>query len=121
MTLWKDIANHTDKEAVLDDRLFVPLCGILGDRVSFVIISSTIRDTKTATEISRESNVPLSSVYRKARKLERLGIIQSRVATERSGKKVAYYTCIVKALKMTMDKDGAKLWFKANAEESRKD
>ena len=115
LTLWNDIAGYSERDAVLDDRLFVPLCGILGDRVSFVIIYSTIRDAKTAAEISRESDVPLSSVYRKVRKLERLGIIQSRVSADRNGKKIAYYTCRIKALKMSVDEDGGRLWLKANA------
>ena len=114
MTLWNDIAGYSERDAALDDRLFVPLCEILGDRVSFMIINSTIRDAKTAIEISRESDVPLSSVYRKVRKLERLGLVQSRVSADRSGKKIAYYTCRVKALRMSINKDGARLWLRAN-------
>lgn len=115
MTLWNDISVHSERDAAVDDRLFVPLCGILGDRVSFVIIYSTIKDAKTAIEISRESDVPLSSVYRKVRKLERLGIIQSRVSTDANGKKIAYYTCRVKALRMSINGDGARLWVRTNS------
>jgi predicted transcriptional regulator len=114
VTLWSEIAGYNERDAAVDGRLFVPLCEALGDRVSFVIINSTIRDAKTAIEISRESDVPLSSVYRKVRKLERLGIIQSRVSADKSGKKIAYYTCRVKALKMSISKDGARLWLRAN-------
>lgn len=105
--------------AVQDDRAFVSLCGALGDRVSFAIIKSTIRGAKTAAEISRESRVPLSSVYRKIGRLDRLGIIKvRRVADGKSGKKVAHYTCRARALRVKIDKDGAKVWLGAAQENS---
>ena len=112
MTLWNNISRNR-KETVQDDKVFVLLCDALGDKVSFAVIKATIKEAKTATEISRENHLSLSSVYNKIKKLERLGIIQIQkiITDSESGKRVAYYTCKIKALEMSMNEKGAtRIW-----------
>lgn len=102
---------------IRDEKAFVALCKALGDRISFGIIKSTIRAAKTATEISRESRFSPSSVYKKIKALERLGILQVQtvVADRETGKRIAYYRCSVRALEISMDEQGTtEVWFKAN-------
>lgn len=103
------------------DEAFVMLCNALGDKVSFGIIKSTIKAAKSVVEISRENNIPISSVYKKIRRLKSLDMIdvQTVVTDAQSGKKVAYYRCNIKSIEMSMDGYGAKMQLKLNEEHRR--
>lgn len=115
-----DSDHHYYRDAegtIRDEKACVALCRALGDRISFGIIKSTIGAAKTATEISRENRFSPSSVYKKIKALERLGILQVQtiVADSQTGKRIAYYRCRVRVLEISMDEQGAtEVRFKAN-------
>lgn len=64
-----------------------------------------------AVEIARTYHIPLSSVYKKIRKLKDLEMldIDKIEIDSRSGKKIAYYRCTVKSLELSLTGDDAKL------------
>jgi hypothetical protein len=80
------------------------MCRSLGDDISFAIIKSTINQSRPAIEIAKMYRVPLSSVYKKIRKLKALGIIDlDRIDIDsRSGKKIAYYRSRVESLELSL-------------------
>ena len=85
-----------------DDNLFTFLCGILGDDISFAIIKSTIRECRPAIEISKGSKIPVSSVYKKIRKLQEYGIVRvEKIDIDtKSGKRIAFYRSWLKSLEL---------------------
>ena len=91
-----------------DDRTFRLLCNALGDEISFAIIKSTMKGSRSAIEISKESRIPVSSVYKKIKKLQNLRIISvHEIAIDgRSGKKVALYRCEMKSLELSLSDGG---------------
>jgi predicted transcriptional regulator len=102
-------ASHRLHEKIIEDeKVFVRLCKILGDKISLGIMKSTMKVSKSAVEISKEYHLPQSSVYKKIQKLQDLGIlkIQAILADDVKGKKIAYYGCTIKSLEMNFDEQG---------------
>ncbi len=107
-----------------DDGLFTFLCRVLGDDISFAIIKSTIRECMPAIEISKGSKIPVSSVYKKIRKLQEYGIIRvEKIDIDpRSGKKIAYYRSRIKSLELRLSDAGdTSLRVETHASDSHKD
>lgn len=64
----------------------------LADAQSRVILFSVIKEGKTATEISEEHRIPLSSVYKKISDLEELTLIKvEKMILSDNGKKFKVY------------------------------
>jgi hypothetical protein len=112
---------HNSVDIIQDNNELALLFSIVGDRISLGIIRSTMKTAKSAFEISKENSIPTSSVYKKIRKLEQLGMVQlyTTVADTESGKTTAYYRCRIESLKMTLDEDGIVARLRTN-EKSRK-
>ena len=91
-----------------DEKLFTLLCKSLGDAVSFAIIKSTMQHSKSVTEISKARKIPVSSVYKKIKKLHDLGIIcVDRIDVDtKNGKKITYYKSRIKSLELNLTDDG---------------
>ena len=91
-----------------DDGDFSLLCGILGDPISFAIIRTTMRSSKSAIEISKINQLPVSSVYKKIRRLQTLGIvvIENITIDGRSGKRIALYRCVMKSFELQLTEEG---------------
>jgi hypothetical protein len=96
------------EETKNDDRLFALISGALADPVSFAIIKSTIREALTAIEIARRNRIPVSSVYKKIRKLQDFGMVcvDKIDIDSRSGKKIAYYKSRIRTLELRLSDDG---------------
>ena len=93
----------------------LPLLQELIDRIANKIILSTIESPKTAYEISLENGLPLSSTYRKIRKLQELRLLCiERVHLDNTGKKVFFYRSKIKSLEFYMKREGALLQFERN-------
>lgn len=88
----------------------------LGDKISFSILKSTIKKCKSVAEISRENNIPLSSVYRKISDLQNMGIvaIETIVTDASTGKRIAMYRSKIRSVHFHLDENGAKLMFENN-------
>jgi hypothetical protein len=87
------------------------MCKSLGDDISFAIIKSTISQSRPAVEIAKAHHVPLSSVYKKIRKLKELGIIDvDKIDVDgRSGKRIAYYRSRVESLELSLSGSDTKV------------
>lgn len=82
----------------------------LSDEVSYRIISSTIDLAKTATQISVENEIPLSSTYKKIKKLLKSRILRiERITIDNTGKKVIFYKSKIRNIEFRMGVEGVTL------------
>lgn len=93
----------------------IPRLQVLGDIVSHKIILSTIDIAKTAQQIAIENKLPVSSTYKKIRRLSQLDLMCiDKVNIDESGKKVLFYKSKIKSLGFYLKRDGGLLQFERN-------
>lgn len=93
----------------------MPLLQGLADGVSHRIVMSTIDNAKTAAQISAENALPLSSTYKKIKKLQSVGILfVEKIELDGKGKKVVYYRSKVKSMEFNLSRDQILLQFEKN-------
>ena len=98
----------------------IPRLQLLADVVSHKIILSTIDIAKTAQQIALENNLPISSTYKKIRRLCQMGLLCiDHVNIEESGKKVLFYKSKIKSLEFYLKKGGSILQFERNEHGSK--
>ncbi|VVB92646.1 Uncharacterised protein [uncultured archaeon] len=69
---------------------------LLADECSKAIMSLTTRKEYSALQLSRELNIPSTTVYRKLKLLEEADMIQNvKTLIDRSGNEEKYYRCII--------------------------
>lgn len=104
----RDILSFQHNEAL-------PLLQELADRIANKIILSTIETSKTAQQIASENELPVSSTYKKLRKLQTLDLVcVEKVHLDDAGKKVLFYRSKIKSLEFYMKREGAILQFERN-------
>ena len=105
-----------------DDGQVVPLLQELGDRISHTIILSTIDIPKTAQQISLENDLPLSSTYKKIRRLQEMNLLCiERIHIDDSGKRVIFYKSKIRSMEFHLGKEGPMLRFERNDQPCRPD
>jgi allophanate hydrolase subunit 2 len=93
----------------------IPRLQLLGDVVSHKIILATIDIAKTAQQIALENNLPVSSTYKKIRRLCQMDLLcVDQVNIDESGKKVLFYKSKVKSLEFYLKKGACILQFEKN-------
>ncbi|HEX7033481.1 MAG TPA: hypothetical protein VF172_10825 [Nitrososphaera sp.] len=93
----------------------LPILQELVDKVSFKIVLSTIGSAKNVMQIAMENRLPLSSTYKKIRRLQHMGIISlERIDIDGSGKKILYYRSRIKSLEFNVTQDRMLLQFQRN-------
>ncbi|HKU48420.1 MAG TPA: hypothetical protein VJP79_00595 [Nitrososphaera sp.] len=93
----------------------LPRLQVLADVVSHKIILSTIEEAKTAQQISVENELPLSSTYKKIKRLQSMDILCiERINLDDTGKRVLYYKSRVKSLEFSLGKAGYVLQLEKN-------
>lgn len=93
----------------------VPLLQELAETISHAIILSTIDIPKTAQQISQENNLPLSSTYKKIRRLQAMRLLRiEKIHTDDHGKKVIFYKSKIKSIEFHLRKEGPMLRFERN-------
>jgi predicted transcriptional regulator len=98
-----------------DHKLALPILQELVDRVSFRIVVSIIGAAKNVTQIALENELPLSSTYKKIRRLQTMGVISiERIDIDDCGKKVLYYRSRIKSLEFNVTQDKVLLQFEKN-------
>jgi predicted transcriptional regulator len=98
-----------------DHMLALPILQELVDRVSFRIVLSIIDTAKNVTQIALENQLPLSSTYKKIRRLQNMGIVSiEKIDIDESGKKVLYYRSKIKSLEFNVTRDSMLLQFEKN-------
>ena len=93
----------------------MPLLQELADGVSHRIVMSTIDSAKTAGQLSFDNSLPLSSTYKKVKKLQDVGILfVEKIDLDGKGKKVVYYRSKVKSMEFNLSRDQILLQFEKN-------
>jgi hypothetical protein len=93
----------------------IPRLQLLADIVSHKIILSTIDIAKTAQQIALENKLPISSTYKKIRRLCQMDLLCiDQVSIDESGKKVLFYKSRIKSLEFYLKRDGGMLQFERN-------
>lgn len=91
----------------------------LADAISQNIILSTINAAKPAQQIATENGLPLSSTYKKIRKLCTMKILcVDRIQIDDSGKKVLYYKSKIRSCQFCLREEGPVLQFEKNESEN---
>jgi hypothetical protein len=98
-----------------DMSIALPLIQDIVDESSLKIISSIIDIEKNVLQICFENKLPLSSTYKKIRKLQSDGLVSiEKIDIDGRGKKVVFYKSNIKSLDFNLKKEGIKLQFSRN-------
>ena len=104
----QSLLNQEDKNASL-------LLKELFDGFSYKIVMSCIEDSKTVFEICKENDLPISSTYKKIKKLKDLGLLFiDRIVINEKGKKVVFYKSKIQSVELMLNKKQVVLQFKKN-------
>lgn len=96
--------------------LALPLLHELLDGSSYRIILSTVDAAKTAAQVSAENSLPLSSTYKKIKKLQDIGMLSvEKIELDGKGRKVVYYRSRVKSIIFNLSTDQILLHFEKNS------
>ncbi len=82
-----------ERQQVIDKILIA-----LADKYNRLILISTIDEPKSALQISKEHNIPVSTVYRKLHMLEKDGLIKVDGSVIENGKRYYLYKSNIKAI-----------------------
>ena len=98
-----------------DMSIALPLLQDIVDESSLKIISSIIEVEKNVFQICFENKLPLSSTYKKIRKLQSYGLVSvEKIDIDGRGKKVMFYKSNIKSLDFNLKKEGIILQFDRN-------
>jgi predicted transcriptional regulator len=90
------------------------------DETTFKIILSTIDVAKTVFQICDENKIPISSTYKKIRKLQYAGLVFiEKIQIDDKGKKAIFYKSKIKTLEFSLKKDGIMLRFHKNDDNNK--
>jgi predicted methyltransferase len=104
--------------SLTDARTAIPLLQDIIDESALKIISSIIDGEKNVIQICYENKLPLSSTYKKIRKLYHDGLVSvEKIDIDAKGRKVAFYKSRIKSLDFNLKKDGILLQFDRNDKE----
>jgi predicted transcriptional regulator len=89
-----------------DDDSAIEILRELADRITYRIIISITQSPKTAAQICTENKLPVSSTYKRIRKLYDEGLITAeRINIDSKGKKVVLYRSKIKSLVFNLKGD----------------
>jgi predicted methyltransferase len=101
-----------------DIRIAIPILQAIIDESALKIISSIIDIEKNVFQICYENKLPLSSTYKKIRKLNNDGLVSvGKIDIDDKGRKVVFYKSKIKSLDFNLKKDGILLQFDRSDEE----
>jgi predicted methyltransferase len=101
-----------------DSQIALPILQDIIDESALKIISSIIDIEKNVFQICYENKLPLSSTYKKIRKLHNDGLVSvGKIDIDDRGRKVVFYRSKIKSLDFNLKKDGILLQFDRNDEE----
>jgi len=101
-----------------DIQIALPILQDIIDESALKIISSIMDIEKNVFQICYENKLPLSSTYKKVRKLHNDGVVSvGKIDIDDRGRKVVFYRSKIKSLDFNLKKDGILLQFDRNDEE----
>ena len=81
------------------------LVELLGNKYTRAILSLTSGMECSAIQLCRELEIPLSTVYRKLKQLEHIGMVKHvKTIINLSGNEEKYYRCMIEEVKVTFNK-----------------
>src|SRR3972149_7590330 len=81
------------------------LVELLGNKYTRAILSLTSGMECSAIQLCRELEIPLSTVYRKLKHLEHIGMVKHvKTIINLSGNEEKYYRCMIEEVKVTFNK-----------------
>ena len=90
-------------ETVVSEQAIARYLSLIEDEDCRSILSATDGDAKTASEVERQCDIPLSTAYRKLEHLSRAGWLREGLRLCRSGKHSTEYTRRIEAVTVSMD------------------
>jgi hypothetical protein len=100
------------KKEVYED---FPLLKELFDGLSYKILLSIIDESKTVFQICMENIIPISSTYKKIKKLKNANLLFiDKIAINDKGKKVVFYKSKIRSIELILDKPQFNIQFKKN-------
>ena len=94
---------------------YSPLLEELFDRFSYKILLSVTDESKTVFQICEENFIPISSTYKKIKKLKDADLLFiDKIAINEKGKKVIFYKCKIRSIELILDKQQFNIHFKKN-------
>jgi predicted methyltransferase len=104
-----------DLVSLNDGRIAIPLLQNIIDETALKIISSIIDAPKNVFQICYDNKIPLSSTYRKIRKLQQEGLVSiEKIEVDGKGRRVALYRSKIKSLDFNLKKESVLLQFEKN-------
>jgi predicted transcriptional regulator len=98
-----------------DSHNAMPLVQELVDSISHRIIISAIDAAKTAAQIASENSLPLSSTYKKIKRLQEVGMLSvERIELDGKGRKVVFYRSRIKSVELNLSRDRVMLQLERN-------
>jgi GTPase SAR1 family protein len=98
-----------------ESNIAIPLLQDIIDETTLKIISSTIDTAKNVFQICYDNKIPLSSTYKKIRKLQQEDLVSiERIETDGKGRRVAFYRSNIKSLDFNLKKESILLRFEQN-------
>ncbi|MEM4311305.1 MAG: winged helix-turn-helix domain-containing protein [Nitrososphaerales archaeon] len=86
---------------ILDEDAKDRVIRALSDRYSRIIVFSTIEKARSAIDLSQETNIPISTVYRRIHELQQAGlIVAERSVLSEDGKRYELYRSTIKVIKV---------------------
>ncbi len=77
---------------------------------TYKIILSVIENSKTVYQMHKETSLPLSSIYKRIKKLEDLGIISiERISINNKGRKLIFYKSKIKNITFKLNEKDVSL------------
>ncbi len=94
--------NLSKMEATVNEQLLIEL---LGNKYSRGILSLTSNMECSALQLCRELGIPLTTVYRKIKLLEKTGLIRHvKTIINLSGNEEKYYRCAIDEIRVSFNK-----------------
>lgn len=107
----------TNQQRVLNDEdLNTPfVLKELFDGFSYKIIMSVVEEPKSVFQICKENDLPVSSTYKKIKKLKELDLlVVDRIIISEKGKRILFYKSKVQSVELLLDKKNIILQFRKN-------
>ncbi len=92
-----------------------PILNEIFDEFSYKILLSVVEESKTVFQICKDISVPISSTYKKIRKLKDANLLSiDKITINENGKKVVFYKSKIRSIELTLDKQQFNIKLKKN-------
>lgn len=98
-------STRRDEQTVSADNEIAALLGTLEDPDCRSIIEATRTSARSASELSEECELPLSTTYRKLEQLTEVGLLEERIRLSKSGQHTSEYLLKVDSIEFSVDSE----------------